>query len=166
MDRAKKITNFQKNLECSKISQIYLPWTPSEPILSKIIFRKKMLLNSILIFIYLKLYVSQSWAKSEILIFRFKIFHNNCAHLFPKGEFLITHHCWVPLFRMLSFSCFIVLKFFTPTFRGLYLVGGGGGWWWWWWWTEAYFGSNFDFFQSCLEAVLKLSKPQPNLNLT
>ena len=51
--------------------------------------------------------------------------------LFPKGEFLRTHHCWVPLFRMLSFSCFIVLKFFTPTFRGLYLVvGGGGGWWW------------------------------------
>ena len=40
-----------------------------------------MLINSILIFIYLKLYVSQSWAKSEILIFRFKIFHN-CAHLF------------------------------------------------------------------------------------
>ena len=40
--------------------------------------------------------------------------------LFPKGEFLRTHHCWVPLVRMLSFPCFIVLKFFTPTFRGLY----------------------------------------------
>ena len=34
---------------------------------------------------------------------------------------------WVPLVRMLSLPCFIVLDFFTPTFRGLYLVGGG--WW-------------------------------------
>ena len=42
------------------------------------------------------------------------------------------------------------LEFFTPTNRDLYLMGGGvaGG--------GRIFGSNFDFFQSCLEVVLKL----------
>ena len=75
----------QKNLECSKISQIYLPWTPSEPILSKIIFRKKMLLNSILIFIYLKLYVSQSWANQKSLFFDSK-FSIIIVHIYSPKE--------------------------------------------------------------------------------
>ena len=45
---------------------------------------------------------------------------------------------------------FDFLEFFTPAFRGLYLVGG--------WWVVVVvvgriFWSNFDFFQSCWEVL-------------
>ena len=43
--------------------------------------------------------------------------------LFPKGEFTLP--CGSPWFEWLSFPCFIGFDFFTPTNRGLYLVGGG-----------------------------------------
>ena len=47
----------------------------------------------------------------------------------------------------------LLFGIFHPTNRGLYLVGGvvGG-----WEVVGRIFGSNFDFFQSCLEVVLKL----------
>ena len=53
---------------------------------------------------------------------------------------------------MAFFTLIYCLKFFTPTNRGLDLVNGGGA-------VVAVgriFGTNFDFFLSCLEVVLKL----------
>ena len=58
--------------------------------------------------------------------------------LFPKGEFLRTN-VWVPLVWMAFFTLFYFLEFFTPTNRGLYLVGGG--------WVGVFFGQILTFFK-------------------
>ena len=63
---------------------------------------------------------------------------------------------WVPLFRVAIIYLFYCFEIFHPYEPWPLFSGGGGGGGGGWWWTEAYFGSNFDFFQSCLEVVLKL----------
>ena len=74
--------------------------------------------------------------------------------LFPKGEFLRTHRV-----GPLGLNGFLHLVLFfrifhsyepCPLFSGWWMVGGG------WWVGGRIFWSNFDFFQSCLEVVLKL----------